>query len=194
MDRQIILFGANLATSDRRKGFHLLLPALQKLSQSQWQTRIELVVFGASQPSESPDFGFKTNYIGKLSDDISLSLLYAAADVFVAPSLQDNLPNTVMEALACGTPCVAFKIGGMPDMIEHEQNGCLAQPYEVKDLERGIKWVLEDKERWRKLCDRAREKVEQEFTVDLQAHRYLSLFEEIVSHSNKLKHNCNLTQ
>jgi glycosyltransferase involved in cell wall biosynthesis len=179
-DKQLILFGAMKSTSDRRKGFHLLLPALQKLSQSEWQKRLELVVFGASEPLEPPDFGFKANYIGKLSDDISLSLLYAAADVFVAPSVQDNLPNTVMEALACGTPCVAFKIGGMPDMIEHEQNGYLAQPYEVEDLARGIAWVLEDRERYEKLCDRAREKAEEEFTLELQAQRYLSLYKELI--------------
>ena len=117
----IVFFGAMSATSDRRKGFHLLLPALQKLSQFQvWQDRLELAVFGASQPINPPNFGFRTHYLGRLNDDISLALVYSAADVFVAPSIQDNLPNTVMEALACGTPCVAFKIGGMPDMIEHE--------------------------------------------------------------------------
>lgn len=67
----------------------------------------------------------------------------------------------------------------MPDLIEHEQNGYLAQPYEVEDLAKGIAWVLGDKERWRKLCDRAREKVEQEFTLDLQAQRYLALYLDI---------------
>jgi glycosyltransferase involved in cell wall biosynthesis len=63
----------------------------------------------------------KTHYLGRLNDDISLALVYAAADIFVAPSIEDNLPNTVMEALACGIPSVAFKIGGMPDMIEHQE-------------------------------------------------------------------------
>jgi glycosyltransferase involved in cell wall biosynthesis len=179
-DKQLILFGAMKATSDRRKGFHLLLPALQKLSQIQGQDRIELVVFGASEPREPPDFGFKVNYLGRLNDDISLALVYAAADVFVVPSLEDNLPNTVMESLACGTPCVAFKIGGMPDMIEHGQNGYLAQPYEIEDLAKGIAWVLEDRERYGKLCDRDRQKVEQEFTLELQAHRYLSLYQELI--------------
>jgi glycosyltransferase involved in cell wall biosynthesis len=84
-----------------------------------------------------------------------------------------------MEALACGTPCVAFKIGGMPDMIDYEQNGYLAQPYEVEDLARGITWVLEDRERWKKLCDRAREKAEEEFTLELQAQRYLALYNQL---------------
>ncbi|NER33277.1 MAG: glycosyltransferase [Oscillatoria sp. SIO1A7] len=110
-DKQLVLFGASSATSDRCKGFHLLQPALQSLSQSGWHDKIELVVFASSRPSNPPDLGFNCRYLGRLGDDISLALVYAAADLFVAPSVQDNLPNTVVEAIACGTPCVAFKIG-----------------------------------------------------------------------------------
>lgn len=180
-DKQLVLFGAVSATSDRRKGFHLLQPALQSLSQSGWHDKIELVVFGSSRPSNPPDLGFNCRYLGKLRDDISLALVYAAADVFVAPSVQDNLPNTVAEAIACGTPCVAFKIGGMPDMIEHQQNGYLAPAYEIEELGRGIAWVLENRERHQKLCVRAREKAEQELSQKLMARRYLSLFAEMVA-------------
>ena len=117
--------------------------------------------------------------MGRLNDDISLSLVYAAADVFLAPSVQDNLPNTVMESLACGTPCVAFDIGGMCDMIEHQQNGYLAKPFDVEDLARGIAWVLEDEERLRKLGVNGRKKVDAEFTLQIQAHNYLSLYQEL---------------
>jgi len=180
-DKQLVLFGALKATSDKRKGFHLLQPALQDLSKSEWQDRLELVIFGSSAPEKPPDLGFKTHYLGTLSDDLSLAVVYSAADVFVLPSTQDNLPNTVLEAIACGTPCVAFNIGGMPDMIEHQKNGYLAQPYKIEDLAQGIAWVLENKERHRKLGDRAREKAEQEFTLEIQARRYLSLFTEILS-------------
>ncbi len=88
-----------------------LSPISQKVLTQQLR-ELELVVFGASEPVNPPDFGLKTRYLGRLNDDISLALVYSAADVFVAPSIQDNLPNTVMESLACGTPCVAFKIGG----------------------------------------------------------------------------------
>ena len=179
-DKHLVLFGAMYPNSDRRKGFHLLQPALQSLSKSGWQDRIELVVFGACEPKEPADMGFKSHYLGRLSDEISLALVYAAADVFVAPSVQDNLPNTVMEAIACGTPCVAFNIGGMPDMIEHHSNGYLAQPYQVEDLAQGIAWVIENRERHQKLCDRARQKAEQEFTLEIQARRYQSLFTDIL--------------
>lgn len=177
----LILFVAEKATNDARKGFHLLQPALQLLSKSEWQNSLSVVVVGGSQPNDPPEFGFETQYLGKLSDEISLALVYAAADVFVAPSLQDNLPNTVMEALACGTPCVAFNIGGMPDLIEHQQNGYLAQPYKTEDLAQGLAWVLADTDRHFKLCNYARAKAEQSFTQKLQARRYSALFEELLS-------------
>ena len=180
-NKQLILFLSLAATSDRRKGFQLLQPALQKLSQVGWKDRIEVIVVGASKPEKPAEFGFKSHYLGSLNDDLTLALTYSAADVFVAPSIQDNLPNTVMEAISCGTPTVAFKIGGMPDMIEHKQNGYLAEPYEIEDLAQGIAWVLENKERHRMLSHRSREKVEQEFTSEIQANRYLSLYKEILS-------------
>ncbi|MDJ0536130.1 MAG: glycosyltransferase family 4 protein [Xenococcaceae cyanobacterium MO_207.B15] len=180
-DKYIILFGAIAATSDPRKGFNLLMPALQKLKYSQKQDLIELVVFGSSQPNNPPDFSFKVHYLGRLYDDISLALLYAAADIFVAPSIQDNLPNTVMEALACGTPCVAFNIGGMSDMIEHKQNGYLAQAFVDEDLAAGIQWILADQERYCKIAQEARNKVAQCFTLEIQAQKYSQLFKSILN-------------
>lgn len=180
-NKQLLLFGSLKATSDKRKGFHLLQPALGQLSQSGWNENIELVIFGASPPENPPELGFKVHYLNTLKDDLSLALVYSAADVFILPSVQENLANTVMEALACGTPCVAFHIGGMPDMIEHQRNGYLAKPYQIEDLAQGIIWVLDNLERYQKLCDRAREKVEQEFTLDIQAHSYLQLFQDILS-------------
>ncbi|BAZ69113.1 MAG: glycosyltransferase family 4 protein [Pelatocladus maniniholoensis HA4357-MV3] len=178
-DKQLVLFGSLRATSDNRKGFHLLQPALQELSKSGWKDRLEVVIFGASQPEDPPDFGFQAHYVGTLNDDLSLSVVYSAADVFVLPSIEENLANTVMEAIACGTPCVAFNIGGMPDMIDHQKNGYLAQAYRIEDLAQGINWVLENQERHHKLSYYAREKAVQEFTLEIQASHYSSLFQEL---------------
>lgn len=177
-DKQLILFGAMYPNSDRRKGFYLLQQALQSLRKTEWRNQIEIAIFGASRPQEPVELGLKSHYLGRLSDEISLAVVYAAADVFVAPSTQDNLPNTVMEAIACGTPCVAFNIGGMPELIEHQDNGYLAQALDSEDLAQGILWILENKERHQKLCDRARQKAEQEFTLEIQARRYESLYLE----------------
>ncbi|MEG4012304.1 MULTISPECIES: glycosyltransferase family 4 protein [unclassified Microcoleus] len=179
-DKQIVLFGCASGTGDRWKGFNLLVSALQSLSKSGWSDRIELLVFGSSEPSNPIELGFKAHYLGKFADDISLAIVYAAADVFVAPSIYDNLPNTVMEASACGIPSVGFKIGGMPDLIDHCSNGYLAKPYETEDLARGIAWVLEDSERHQKLCRNAREKVEAKFTLEVQAREYQKLYEEVL--------------
>ena len=179
-DKQLILFLSLRATSDRRKGFHLLQPALQKLSQAGWKEKLELVIVGVSRPEKPPELGFKPHYLGTLKDNITLALAYSAADAFIAPSVQDNLPNTVLEAISCGTPCIAFKIGGMPDMIEHQQNGYLAEPYKIEDFTRGIAWVLENEARHQKLSSRAREKAEQEFALKIQADRYASLFNELL--------------
>jgi glycosyltransferase involved in cell wall biosynthesis len=187
-DKKLILFGAVRATSDRRKGFHFLQPALHQLSHITQRDNIQLVIVGASAPPQPLDLGFETHYLGTLTDDYSLALAYAAADVFVAPSVQDNLPNTVLEALACGTPCVAFDIGGMPDLIKHKHNGYLARPYEIEDFAQGINWVLDDRERWQKLSEASRAKAEQEFTLTLQASRYRDLFQEIVESSRKQTH------
>jgi glycosyltransferase involved in cell wall biosynthesis len=180
-DKQLILFLSLNATSDERKGFHLLQPALQQLSQSGWQDKLELMVVGASIPENPPELGFKAHYLGTLTDDLTLALVYSAADVFVASSLQDNLPNTVLEAIACGTPCVAFDIGGMPDMIEHQQNGYLASPFVVEDLAQGVGWVLEDPTRLKTLGYYARTKATQEFALKIQARRYQNLYQEILA-------------
>lgn len=179
LNRPLILFGAINATSAKRKGFHLLQAALSHLCQNHWNDRADVVIFGASSSEELPDLGFKTHCLGRLNDDSSLALAYAAADVFVAPSLDENLPNTLVESIACGTPCVAFNIGGISDIIEHQKNGYLAQPYQTKDLAQGITWLL-NSDRYQQLCDHARQMAEQKFTLEIQAQRYSSLFTEIL--------------
>lgn len=180
-DKQIVLFGALSATQDERKGFHLLLPALQKLSQSGWRDKIELVVFGSSQPENPVDLGFKAHYLGSLNDD-SLIKAYSAADVMVVPSVQESFGQTASESLACGTPVVAFKATGLKDIIDHQQNGYLAKPYEKEDLANGIAWVLEQDSLL--LRQNARQKAIRAFALDIQARRYLSLYNEILARPN----------
>lgn len=183
-DKKLIVFGAIEATSDKNKGFHLLLPALHKLSRSGYSNDWEVVIFGASRPDNPPDLGFKTHYLGHLYDDISLVSVYSAADVMLVPSLQESFGQTASESLACGTPVVAFNSTGLKDIVDHQENGYLAKPYEVEDFAKGIYWILEDKGRLEKLGFYAREKVEREFTLELQARRYYSLFQEIIEAKN----------
>jgi glycosyltransferase involved in cell wall biosynthesis len=182
-DKQLILFGALYPNSDYRKGFHLLQPALQSLSKSGWQDKAEVLIFGSSQPEVPSDVGLKSQYLGRLHDDISLALVYSAADVMMVPSTQEAFGQTASESLACGTPVVAFNATGLKDIVEHQKNGYLAQPFDSQELAQGIIWVLENQERHQKLCEYARAKAEQEFTLEMQARRYESLYDEIKSES-----------
>jgi len=184
-DKKLILFGALDALSDKRKGFPLLKKALKKLS-SKENKDIELIIFGSSRPRDEEKLGFKTHYLGQLNDEISLALVYSMADVMIVPSIQDNLPNTIMESLACGTPVVAFNIGGIPDMIEHQKNGYLAKPFDTTDLANGIEWVLEDNSRWEKLSKNAREKVIKEFDIVKVAKRYTDLYKDVLENKKNV--------
>jgi len=184
-NKQLVLFGAMQGTDDRWKGFPLLVPALQSLSKSGWQDKIELLVFGSSQPEKPSEVGFKTHYLGRLEDE-SLAKVYAAADVMVVPSRYEAFGQTASEALACGTPVVAFDVTGLKDIVDQQQNGYLAKPYETEDLARGIAWVLEDPDRHEKLCRSARLKVEEKFTLQVQARAYKNLYEEILQAANNV--------
>jgi glycosyltransferase involved in cell wall biosynthesis len=177
-DKKIILFGAGSSSSDPRKGFNFLLMALEKLAQQDGNDRLELAIFGDSSSHSEFPAKLKVHHLGQLNDDLSLAISYSAADIFVAPSIQDNLPNTVMEALACGTPCVAFNLGGMPDMIQHQSNGYLSKTFEVEDLVKGIEWVLAEQHH-PLLSANARETVLRKFNFINQAKQFSYLYERI---------------
>ncbi len=180
LDKQLIHFGSG-SVHDPNKGFSLLVSALQTLSQSGWQDKVELVVFGYSLPDDIADLGFKIHSLGRFQDDLSLALVYSSADVLVVPSRQESFGQTASEALACGTPVVAFAATGLKDIVDHQYTGYLARPFEYQDLARGIAWILEDSDLYQKLSYNSREKAVQAFSLELQAKRYIALYEEILS-------------
>lgn len=184
-DKQLVLFGALSATEDPRKGFQFLIPALKSLSQSGWQDKIELVVFGSSQPEKPIDLGFKTHYLGSLKND-GLKQAYSAADVMIVPSIQESFGQTASEALACGTPVVAFDATGLKDIVDHQISGYLVKPYCIEDLSQGIAWVLAQKERHQQLCLNAREKAVEKFALEVQARQYASIYSELHEHQRML--------
>ncbi len=180
-EKKVILFGGLSATTDKRKGIQHLIPAIKILEDYGIYEYAELLIFGATKPKEDIGTKFNTNYLGFINDDITLSIIYSAADVFVMPSIQDNFPNTVLESLSCGTPVVSFGIGGNPDMIEHKINGYLAKPFEPADLAEGIRYVLSSDEKTiYSLNSKARQKVEDEYNAERISKMYLGLFEELV--------------
>jgi glycosyltransferase involved in cell wall biosynthesis len=176
-DKKLILFGAsNIHTAE--KGFSDLLTALAKLNPDE----VELVIFGAGKLDEEPLMPITWHHMGRIDDSRLLVLLYNAVDVLVLPSREDNLPNTVLEALACGIPCVTFNIGGMPDMIDHQQNGYLAEPFSVDDLARGIQWVLSEADA-AALSHHAREKILTQFSMEVVANQYITVYERVLGNS-----------
>ncbi|NLL10393.1 MAG: glycosyltransferase [Methanomicrobiales archaeon] len=181
LNKKLVLYGAMSATSDPRKGYTELVKALETLPKN---SDIELVVFGSSRPDNAPEFGFASHYLGHL-DEASLRLLYCAADVMVVPSLQENLSNAIMESLACGTPVVAFDIGGNGDLIEHKRNGYLAEPFSPVNLAEGICWVLHSPE-YATLSRNAREKVLKCFDSKVVARQYINLYKSILERPQKL--------
>lgn len=178
-DRKIILFGAVKGTTDPNKGFELLKSALQILGKE--GSNMLALVFGSSEAHEAPDLGLPVVSLGRIQDDQKLATVYSAADVFVAPSLQEAFCQTAAEAMACGTPVVAFGATGLLDVVDHQECGYLAQPYDVEDLAHGIAWVLEDRSRRDELSIRARRRVESQFQQKQVAQRYLDLYAEMLS-------------
>lgn len=178
-DAQYILFGAFGATSDPNKGFDLLDEALRRLPEFHPRP-VHLLVFGASTLSDIKS-AYPVHCLGQLHDAVALRLAYAAADVFICPSREENLPNTVMESLACGTPVAGFHVGGIPDMVEHEVSGWLSPCYDTEHLARGIAYMLESTQRRRRMGEAARAKVVREYAADVVARRYISVYENILA-------------
>jgi glycosyltransferase involved in cell wall biosynthesis len=146
-NKKYVLFVA-MRVNAPAKGFHLLKEALAYLD----PITTELLIVGGEMTEELP---LKSHSFGQVTDPSKMRDIYAAADVFVTPSLEENLPNTIMEAMSCGTACVGFEVGGIPEMIEHQQTGYVARAFEPEDLAKGIQWCLENEKAGEKARTRA---------------------------------------
>ncbi len=182
VDKFIILFGT-MNLKDKRKGFSILIESLKLLYNEfpEVRPKLEIAVFG-SLSNQNITLPFKTNFLGKINEINKIVECYNSADVFVAPSIEDNLPNTVMESLACGTPVAAFDIGGIPDMVDHKQNGFLAKKVNADELKTAIRWFIDvDKTFKDSLSYNARKKVVDNYNPIRIANSYLTFYQEILS-------------
>ncbi|MBN2807640.1 MAG: glycosyltransferase family 4 protein [Prolixibacteraceae bacterium] len=172
--RQLVLFGAaNL--NDPRKGLSYFLEVLELV-----KADFDIVVFGKNSVLMKQQSRYKVHDFGLIASAEKMKALYQAADVFVLPSLQDNLPNTVMESLACGTPVVAFETGGIPEMVDHLVNGYIARYQSSSELAAGIEWVLKNNT-GNVLGKAAREKVLRVYSEEVVAQQYLQLYEKVLN-------------
>jgi len=170
------------------KGEDLLRDAFMKLK-NMGQNLPDLLIFGQSRPVNAhagvSDWPCQVHWLGRVNDDHVMSLLYAAADVMAVPSRLDNLPNTAVEAHACGVPVAAFSIGGLPDIVDHQQSGWLAPAFDTDHLANGIAWLLQDDARWQQLSSRARQIAEQRFAPQVVVDQYLDVYQAALSQPTK---------
>ncbi|PTT03088.1 glycosyl transferase group 1 [Pedobacter sp. HMWF019] len=177
---KVILFGA-ANIGDRRKGITYLVQALKHLKQDYEQpVPVEVLIFGKNKHFDVSQLPFPVHALNTIRSQQDLTELYSLADVFVMPSIEDNLPNTVMESMACGTPVVAFNIGGLPEMIEHQQNGYLAEFKSATDLAKGIHEMLFT-DHAMEIATQARNKVLQNFTHQNIARKYIKVYQSLLS-------------
>lgn len=172
----LVLFVA-VKVQDERKGFRYLQQALTELQARRPDLKVDILVLGNTRPDALPPLPYPCHFLGMINDVNQLAKVYGAADLFVIPSLEDNLPNTVMEALACGTPVVGFETGGIPEMVDHRENGFIASQCDSKGLAGGIVWVSENKE---KLRTAARSKALQAYANAVVAQRHIALYRQLL--------------
>jgi glycosyltransferase involved in cell wall biosynthesis len=176
--RRVILFGAHFAT-ERRKGGHVLLEALARLS-AEARASTELLVIGRESDRLRTALPLPARWLGSVTDDRLLAGIYAASDVFVLPTLADNLPLGVMEAMACGVPVVSSDVGGVRELVRHGETGWLTPAGDGAALAAGLETVLRDSELRARMGAQARAIVEAEHTLARQARQYLELYRSLV--------------
>jgi glycosyltransferase involved in cell wall biosynthesis len=176
-----ILFQA-MNINDKRKGLKYFLEALKILRKEhpEFSKKVRLLVFGKNTSDALSGLEYPVDYLGFISDQNQIAQAYNRCDTFVIPSLGDNLPNAVIEAMACGKPVVAFDTGGIPEMVDHQKNGYIAPQKDVQALADGIKWILEDSDRYQKLSKNALQKVEDCYTYEAVIGQYRKLYQSLI--------------
>lgn len=182
LDKSLILFGAMDLTNER-KGIKYLISALEIISkyQSEYLENTNIVILGSSGEVDLSKIPYGVHLLGKITNENKLVNCYNAADIYVAPSLQDNLPNTVIESLSCGTPVVAFNTAGMPDMIEHLKNGYLAELKSSEDLAAGIVALLSDPGLRLKMREKCRNDALEKFNETTIVNQYSTFYNELLA-------------
>ncbi len=171
---RIILFVSQRATNPN-KGMQYLVEACQWLASHEPQLAHATSVAILGGHAEEIKLPFPTFPLGYVNDEQRIVQVYNAADVFVLPSLSENLPNSIMEAMACGVPSVGFRVGGIPEMIDHQQNGYVADYRSSEDLAHGLRYVLAeaDYDALRRHC---LQKVAQCYSQQRVAEQYIEVY------------------
>ena len=176
---KVVFFSAHVVDVPRKGGMYLKA-ALEILAQKKMDN-VKILLVGERWGAKE-ELPFPSTHMGYVSHDLMMAMAYSAADVFVLPTLAENLPNGVIESMACGTPCVSFDIGGVPDAVRHKETGYLARYKDAEDLAAGIEYVLKkDIDQIQKMKRHCREVAVAEYSLELQAKRFAELYGEILN-------------
>ncbi|MFC5283761.1 glycosyltransferase family 4 protein [Pedobacter alpinus] len=181
VDGFILLTGFMPSKKDAHKGTSYLIEAIDLwiAKHPNLKDKVTLIVFGNRNSQSPPPFKIPVQFLGTINNDELLAQAYASADAFLTTSLDDNLPNTVMESLACGTPVISFTTGGIPDMVEHKINGYLAKYKDAEDFMKGLEWIYNHHNR-SELNKNARDKVMREFAEDIISKKHIELYKQLL--------------
>jgi glycosyltransferase involved in cell wall biosynthesis len=191
-DTITLLFGAH-SGEEKRKGFGELIgaityckshPEFQKLLD---ENKITVLCFGYPA-KELTTIGIPIISLGYLDSEERVRDAYAASDMFILPSLEDNLPNTMLEALSCGTPVVAFDVGGIPDVVKDDVNGKLAPVKDTRLLAEAILDLILNPEKSAAMGKNGRKQIRDDYKLRVQAQHYTALYKEVLDTTTKLQH------
>lgn len=184
-DKLIIIFAA-ANIQDDRKGFLYLMKSLSIMKQKSptLDEKVELLILGSFKEEGKADLPYPAHFPGYISNSSSMAEYYALSDIFITPSIEDNLPNTIMEAMSCGVPAIAFDTGGIFDMIHHLKNGYLAKLKSSEDMAEGISTLLTNDTLRNEFSEECRKLVLEKFSFGIVAQQYQSLFEKCLEKKN----------
>jgi glycosyltransferase involved in cell wall biosynthesis len=177
-DKIVLMFSA-MSLSDHRKGSDLLIKIINGMPKS-LKSNIVLLIMGEGGNAYSKLFDMEVLPLGYVSGDHLKAICYSAADLFLFPTRADIWSLVVQESMACGTPCISFDVGGVPDLVRPEITGLLAPPENISFFRKLIIELVEDYEKRNKMSLKCREIVLKEYDIQIQAYRYLSIYEKLV--------------
>lgn len=180
-DKKLILFVSQRVT-DKRKGMDYFITAINKMVEEhpEMKDNCGIAILGGKAEELADKLPLPSYPLGYVSEEKKIASIYNSVNLFVLPSLEDNLPNTIMEAMACGVPCVGFNTGGIPEMIDHLKNGYVAEYKSSDDLARGIHWVLSEADH-QSLSNEAMKKVNQCYSQYAVAMKYIEAYNQAMA-------------
>jgi glycosyltransferase involved in cell wall biosynthesis len=193
-----LLIGA-VSGKEKRKGFYELIKVLKicqtnpQFAQLVTNNKIQISCFG--EPNEDLNqLELKINSFGVIDSDEKLAIIYSAADIFILPSLEDNFPNTMLEAMSCGTPVIAFNIGGIPDLVQNEVTGFITPENDLQAMAEKIIELVKNNQLRENMSEKCRQIISDHYSLEIQAYNYLNLYQDLLNRFNSFPQNLDLNQ